>query len=246
MPYDMPTTAQEWNDFIRAQGWDPSGNNVLGDAFRNQAAWLNPEAMQEIAWLTNYFGPQSRSLIEQYVTAMNDPGALAAQREGNANMSYEAAGQGGNLLANSLRGQGYGEGVTSGAQMGLFQGAQKNVNQYNTQQMSPEARLQRLMGSMQALQSGTTMPAQRTQQSMFAPLEQRHQQNQSEQGSGSWLNGIMGTLGGIAGQGGFGGLFGGQRQQPQQNQGVGYVAPNSSPFDYGYGAGMGNYWDFNR
>jgi len=211
--YNFSDPNFDWNAFIKSQGSEARGNNVTGDYFRNNASALQPETLQEIQWLTNYLGPQYRSQIESFVSQMNDPQSLAADRAAYANQSYEQAGNSGGLLAAQLRGQGYGSGAQQGATTSAYQGAQRSSNNFNAQQMSPQARLQRVQASLQALQSGFQMPAAQAQQSYFAPLEQRHTQNQSEVGSGSAFGPLLQLAGaylGAQGGGGMGSFFGHQ------------------------------------
>jgi hypothetical protein len=212
--YEMLLDPAHRNRLFTDYGFDPRGNNEIGTEFSLGAQALYPEFSHELDWMANYQGPQQRSLIESLINSLNDPGAQQADYNQYAHGAYEDAANSGNLLSNQLRGMGYGSGATGGAVTGQYQNAQRGVNQFRAQQMSPQARLQRLMASMQALQSNSN-PAINTTMGFFNPVEQRHQQNQSEVGSGSAWNSIMQGVGMFAGQGGF--------NRPQrQNTGYSY------------------------
>lgn len=195
-------------------GLDPNGNNELGTLFSKYAAYLHPETSKELGWLSDYAGPKMRSLIEHLVSQMNDPNELNADYQGFQQGAYENAGKEGGLLANQLRGAGYGQGASGGAIQGAYNQAAQAGNQFRSQQMSPQQRLQRLMSSLQAI-NGASMPGLQVQQSLFSPLEQRHEANQSEVGSGSAFTPFLNAVGSYIGGGGLGGGFGGSGQTPK-------------------------------
>ena len=99
-------------------GFDPRGNNEIGTEFSKGAMALYPEFARELDWMSSYQGPQQRALIEDLVRQLNDPGAQRADYNQYAQGAYENAAQSGNLLANQLRGAGYGSGATGGRSTG--------------------------------------------------------------------------------------------------------------------------------
>jgi hypothetical protein len=196
--YLLSNDPNEQNRVYTNYGFDPRGNNEMGTMFHKYGAALHPETAREVQWLVDYLGPQSRALVERLVSSLNDPQAMEAETRGFANKAYEDAGRGSSLLGMQLRSQGYGDGALGGATQGFYQDAARSTNQYRQQQMSPQAKLQRLMASLSGMQN-VGMPGLQTQQSLFGPIEERHRQNRSEAGSGSLLGGVLGTLGGLTG-----------------------------------------------
>ena len=156
------SASQQWGselaNLLRQNGINPADYGAPQQAIDKMAMWNIPEAKNEQDWLANFSGPQQRSLIEALVRSMNDPANLEADARGFGNASWEQAGKGADALGVQLRGAGFGSGAVGGATAGLYGNAQKNINNYRTQMMSPQQKLQRLMASLQALQ-GVGTPA---------------------------------------------------------------------------------------
>jgi hypothetical protein len=173
------SSTPQWGSDITA-GFKSAGLNIEDyknpvQAIQNMSIWGVPAAKDEQDWLANFSGPQQRSLIEALVRSMNDPANLEADARGFGNASWEQAGKGADALGVQLRGAGFGSGAVGGATAGLYGNAQKNINNYRTQMMSPQQKLQRLMASLQALQGAST-PAT---DMLYRAADKQNQQPQS-------------------------------------------------------------------
>lgn len=227
---DQAFMSDFWKKIASGNGIDPNGNNVTGDIFPRVAAGLAPAVFSDMSWLKNWLTPERQRAIQDYVTNILNPANLRAQMGAFNNSQNQQAAESGGGAAQMLRGLGYGDGAQSGAIQGASTQAQRNIASNYQQQNSPEAGLNRLMAAIQAMAQGAQSPSLAIEQQMYPILEQRHQQNQSEVGSGSWLSGIASVAGQLAGAGAFGpggGLGRGSRtstpvyNSPDRNSGGG-------------------------
>jgi len=183
------------------EGGDPRGNNELGAMYNRYAAGLYPSVGRRLDFQAS-LDPLYENAILGFANDMGPQGVqadIAQQQAGIMENAAGAARQTGLLT----RAAGLGDGFQAGQTAGIVgQGAQQ-ANAYAAQQNSPQMRLQRAQALLRVLQQGQSDNwALDTQQGLFGPIEQRHQQNQKEVGSGS----VAGQLGGLLGGFDFGGL----------------------------------------
>lgn len=239
----MPSTQQDWwnmkpedrNKYLFSQhGFDPHGNNELGTMYQQYAAALYPQVGADL----NFMGELAGKRRDAIMGLIGDlgPAGLKADAAAYGAGADENAAKASRQAALSGKASGLGDGFVAGQQAGAYGQAASDKNAYLAQQQSPGARIQRASALLQAMEGGFNSPALGLQQSLFGPIEQRHQQNQSEVGSGSFMNTVAQVAGMYTGMGGgIGGSPGGTTRQPDYE----YGAPGASPFDGGNGPGAG-------
>jgi hypothetical protein len=216
------------DDIFTQYSFDPRGNNELGTMFQQYGAGLYGDAARRFGFASS-LQPQWEQSVMGLLGQMT-PEAVNTDIANYSAGAQENAAEAARNAAMFGSATGVGDGTVAGQQAGGFNKAAAQSNAYRAQQNSPEARLQRFSAIMQAINAGSGNPFFQQQMGLFGPIEQRHQQNRSEIGSGS-MAGTLGTLAGMyMGQpGAFSGLFGG---------GGGGGQAWNNPFDGGNGAGV--------
>lgn len=221
------------------QGFDPNGNNELGAQYKLFGQALYPDIARRLAFASS-LAPQWESATSGIINDLgeqNVPGQIS--RFGNA--AFESAGRAARQSDLSNASAGLGSGFRAGSQAGSYDQAAQQTNQYRAQQESPEARIQRFAGIIQAINQGSQNPFLGQSESLFPNVEARYRQNQSEIGSGSAFKTIAGIAGmanglptgGMIGQGSGQGNGGYIPQYGSGTSGPGWDSTN--PFDMGYG-----------
>lgn len=171
-------------------GFDRGGNNELGPAFRAFGAYQYGPAASRMAYNANLEGGYQKTLDGILKRLTNNAGHYATQGQRGANRLSAMYGRAQGLADQSARAQGLGTGTQLGASQGLSQNAARAASAAEEKWLDPRRKTEDMMQAAalmeQAMQSNPYL-AQMMQ--LFAPIEQRHQQNQSERG-----NGFLGDL----------------------------------------------------
>jgi hypothetical protein len=195
--------SNQLKDFFASLGLDVNGNNEVGRMLQNLSAGAYGNAVSRQGFNNGLEG-QYQSAFQRLLNSFTeDPNALSKRASEN-------------IYANNARGmqqagaagQGLGQGLQQGNLNGMGLNASRQASQADQMYRDPQRQQQNLSSILQAITQGqSSNPALDTIFKSFAPIEQRHQQNQSEIGSGSAWNQIGGVVGGLAsayGGGGFG------------------------------------------
>ena len=197
----MATNGQNWwdmtpearNDYLfRQRGFDPQGNNELGTMYQQYAAALYPQVASGI----NFMGELQPRRQQAIRGLLNDlgPTGMNSGMTAYASGADENAAQAARQSALAAHSSGLGDGFAAGQQAGAYNQAAAQKNAYRAQVQSPEARVQRAAAILQAIEQGSYNPALQMQMGFFGPIEQRHQQNNAEMGSGSFLQPFLNAV----------------------------------------------------
>lgn len=205
--------SQGYQDFFRQLGLDPNGNNEVGAMLKALSAGNYQGALNRQNFNNGLEG-RYQQMFNQVINQLTvDPNAQSQRASEN-------------IYANSARSQrqarAAGQGMAGGAVQGQINGmgldaAQQasQADQYYHDPATIAANLSQALGQINNAQG--TNPYLTNIMNMFAPIEQRYQQNQKEQSQGG-INGVLGSVLGMAANyytgGGFGaakssGAFGG-------------------------------------
>jgi hypothetical protein len=208
------------SSYAKSYGIDPSGNNVLGDVFRNASIGMAPSLYGSINFGNSVEPAREANLSNALNNSLSTQGI---QNNNNAVRSQMLSGGSdfASVLKNILGGQGQGIGAVQGAQVNALNNANQSANNMVTQQASPQGQAEHQQFIQQLFQAAQTPQGLNALLAMFAPLEQRANTNYQQQHSGG-LGGMLGSLGGIlsmipglggsqqgSGSNGLGALFGG-------------------------------------
>jgi hypothetical protein len=183
-----------WQDLTTKEGldslwanhapYDRNGNNEIGTYLKNFAAFQYPQIARELGF-QGELQPGYENTIKRLLMLMSSGGMDAAKnRDRQSAMSNASAMQRqGNFAARS---QGMGQEIQEGMALDSRNRLNENLNGIDQKYNDPMFRAQAPMQAMGIYQNALGQgPAMQRLISMFAPVEQRHQQNKSEVGSGS-------------------------------------------------------------
>jgi len=178
--------SNQLKDFFASLGLDVDGNNEVGRMLQNLSAGAYGNAVSRQGFNNGLEG-QYQSAFQRLLNSFTeDPNALSKRASEN-------------IYANNARGmqqagaagQGLGQGLQQGNLNGMGLNASRQASQADQMYRDPQRQQQNLSSILQAITQGqSSNPALDTIFKSFAPIEQRHQQNQSEIGSGSAWNQI--------------------------------------------------------
>lgn len=195
--------SNQLKDFFASLGLDVDGNNEVGRMLQNLSAGAYGNAVSRQGFNNGLEG-QYQSAFQRLLNSFTeDPNALSKRASENI-FANAARGQQQSLAA----GQGLGQGLQQGNLNGIGLNASRQASQADQMYRDPQRQQQNLAGILGAInQSQSTNPSLNTIFQAFAPIEQRHQQNQQERDNGSFMGQFGGLVGGLAsayGGGGFG------------------------------------------
>jgi hypothetical protein len=186
-------------DAYRRMGFDPNGNNEVWGSLRRLFPSIFEEAASNAAFGSHLNGAK-QSGIERLIALLN-PANQQAQMQGIQRGNTERAAQGARQASLMNRAQGLGDGFQAGTTNAMFGAANRQNNDVAREYASPEHAIQGLQALLRAISYGQQNPEMEELYRMGGVLEQRHQQNQGELGSGSFLRQASPYIGMAVGSG---------------------------------------------
>jgi hypothetical protein len=177
-------------------GLDQHGNNELGTMFQRFGTYQYGPAASRMAFNANQEGRYQQELAAILDRLQNRNYAVQGQRAGNRMTANYGRAQA--LADQSARAMGLGQGAQLGAAQGLSQRAARDAAAAEESWLDPRRKDADMLQAMQVLsQALQSNPYLEQMMAMFAPVEQRYQQNareQSQEGFGGLTGGILGNL----------------------------------------------------
>lgn len=204
---DMSQIVDRKSDLFKQYGLDRGGNNELGASFKAYAAYLHGPGASRMAYNANLEGDYQKTLKQILQRINNNASYYTTQGQRGANRLSALYGRAQGLADQSARAQGLGAGAQLGTSQGLSQRAVRDASGVQEQWLNPNRQTQDMLQSAQLLeQAMQSNPYLNQMLQLFAPIEQRHIQNQSERGPGFLGQLAQGVIGNLAG--GFGSSLG--------------------------------------
>lgn len=184
-----------WKDYVKGTGFDPNGNNEIGQLFRRGAFGLAPDFLNRIGFM-NEIGPLRLDAIRQFM-ARFAPGNLQNTADQNRARLLRQGSQSAAMARARVKGFGGSQDAQIGASLARMNQANDAANQYQNDLYSPEGQNAIFQGQMQGMNQAQDLNMQNLM-AMFQAAEQRYRQNQADQQQGG-IGGLMGQIGQIAG-----------------------------------------------